>query len=434
VIQGGTPGSPFIPGFLAPALAGLRASPLLGLRTSPLLGLLAASLASLLAPSVLVAQEVGVNAELRPRWERRTPPIPAPPAADVTVRARLGGTLDLLPALRIHLTVQDVVTWDVSGDGEGWDPDPDVFAGYVELRVPAETELILRGGRQEISLGNERLVSRNNWGQRGQRFDGVRLFRPQGEWEADLFSVRVASGGGSLHGAHVALPIPAFHGGHGAGVVHLYALHSRARSPAPGGDATGERPPTAQHTGGGHARIQAGGVDWHLEGYLQRGTRRDRSVSAHQFALGGERALGPLTARLLYEHYSGDDGTPGRTGVFDRLRGTNHGLHGYADLFTDIPAHTGGGGLRDLNLTLTIPVAPGAELQVKGHGFRAVEGATLPSTRFGEEMDLVLTVRPRSGVALEGGLSRVRAGPGLEAVRGLDRDLTWGYAMVTLVH
>ncbi len=88
-----------------------------------------------------------------------------------------------------------------------------------------------------------------------------------------------------------------------------------------------------------------------------------------------------------------------------------------------------------MNLTLTLPLAPRTELQVKGHGFRAVEGGALPSTRFGEELDLVLTYRPPwSGVALEAGMSRVWAGPALEEVRGLDRDLTWGYAMLTLVY
>jgi hypothetical protein len=384
--------------------------------------LVGASLAIPLA-APLVAQDARLIGELRPRYEERSPDFPSAPAADVMMRTRLGVAMGLSESLAFRVVVQDVIGFGGSGADSGWDPDPDLFVGFMELSDLLGSGMAIRAGRQEISLGNERLVSRNNWGHRGQRFDAVRLLRGGGAVSADLFSARLAgSGSGAggsqwLHGIHAAIPVQ------GDEPLHLYALHDRR-----GG---GSR--TAHYTGGGHARVQAGGVGWILEGYLQRGERQGRSVSAYQFASGAARTFGRVRTRLLYEHYSGEDGRGDRLGSFDRLRGSNHGFHGYADLFTSLPQNAGGRGLGDLNLSATMDLGFGTEVQLKGHRFRAVEQEDLASGRFGEELDLVLTHRPRSGVTLEAGLSRVWTGPALEELRGLERDLTFGYVMVGLV-
>ena len=367
----------------------------------------------------LAAQEVQLIGELRPRHEQRSPDFPAAPAADVMMRSRLGVAMGLSESLALRVVVQDVIAFGGSGTDSGWDPDPDLFVGFVELSDLLGSGMAVRAGRQEISLGNERLVSRNNWGHRGQRFDAVRLLRGGDAVSADLFSARVAGGaaGRWLHGAHAAIPMP------GDESLHLYVLHDRE------GGGSGR----THVTGGGHARIEASGVQWILEGYLQRGERQGRSVSAYQFASGAARTFNRVRTQLLYEHYSGEDGRADRLGSFDRLRGSNHGFHGYADLFTSLPQNAGDRGLGDLNLSATMDLGFGTELQLKGHRFRAVEQGDLSSGRFGEELDLVLTHRPRNGVTLEAGLSRVWAGPALEEVRGLERNLTFGYVMVGLI-
>jgi hypothetical protein len=384
--------------------------------------LIGSSLAiSLPAPlaTPLAAQDARIIGELRPRYEQRSPDFPSAPAADVLMRTRLGVAMGLSESLALRVMVQDVITFGGSGADSGWDPDPDLFVGFLELSDVLGPRVALRAGRQEISLGNERLVSRNNWGHRGQRFDAVRVLWGGGTVSADLFSARVAGGSGSrwLHGAHAAIPMQ------GDGSLHLYGLHDRE----------GRGSGSAHYTGGGHARVEAGGVEWILEGYLQRGERQGVSVSAYQFASGAARTFDRVRTQLLYEHYSGDDGRGDRLGSFDRLRGSNHGFHGYADLFTSLPQNAGGRGLGDLNLSATMDLGFGTELEVKGHRFRAVEQGNLSSGRFGEELDLVLTHRPRSGVTLEAGLSRVWAGPALGELRGLERNLTFGYAMVVVV-
>ncbi|TVR53297.1 MAG: hypothetical protein EA421_11525 [Gemmatimonadales bacterium] len=425
---------PLHSGFTCPGLVEARVpSPsacsseilLLGQRTPLVLLVFILAGASLALPMAaplaapLAAQEIQLIGELRPRHEQRSPDFPSAPAADVMMRTRLGVAMGLSESLALRVVVQDVIAFGGSGTESGWDPDPDLFVGFVEVSEFLGSGVAVRAGRQEISLGNERLVSRNNWGHRGQRFDAVRLLGGRGAVSADLFSARLAGGSGSrwLHGAHAAIPLQADES------LHLYALHNRE----------GEESGTTHYTGGGHARVEAGGVEWILEGYLQRGERQGVSVSAYQFASGAARTFDRVRTQLLYEHYSGDDGRGDRLGSFDRLRGSNHGFHGYADLFTSLPQNAGGRGLGDLNLSATMDLGFGTEFQLKVHRFRVVEPRDLSSGRFGEELDLVLTHRPRSGVTLEAGLSRVWAGPALEELRGLERNLTFGYAMVGLV-
>jgi hypothetical protein len=381
-----------------------------------------AGLVVLLLAEPAAAQDVRFNAQLRPRFERRDPAVPAAPVGDVVMRARLGVRVTLPDSLLLEIAVQDVLIWGATAATPGGVADPDVFVAFAEINRLFGTAGSLRAGRQEISLGNERLISRNNWGHRGQRFDGARLSWARSDNAADLFSVRLAESGASasldawLNGAHGAIALP------GGDLLFLYTIHNRER---------GSRS-TDQFTFGGHTMLDLAGTGWILEGYVQRGERADRTVSASQFSLGVARSVGSVRSQLTYERYSGDRDGDDRARAFDRLRGSNHAYHGYADLFTNIIANTGGRGLQDLSLRTTARLRPGTELQVNGHIFRAVEARGEVPFRFGEEVDLVIRHRPRAHLVLEAGISRVVTGPALRSVRDLESGLTFGYVMTTL--
>jgi hypothetical protein len=383
----------------------------------------------LVFPVESVAQDLRLIGQLRPRYEQRSPKVPAAPTGDVLMRTRIGVEASLPESVVFRVEIQDVVVWGGSGSAPGGSADPDVFQAFVEFGNLAGTASSIRVGRQEISLTNERLVSRNNWGHRGQRFDGVRLLLRSSGPTADLFSVRLLeSGTGTgadawFHGAHAEVPVRP------GETLSLYALYNRERGPFQADQYT----QTDQYTVGGHTQLTLGGIGWIGEGYLQRGTRRDQSVAAWFVAAGAARSLGPANLQILYEHHSGDgNASEGRNHAFDRLRGSNHGYHGYADLFTNVLANTNGHGLGDLSLRTRWTAGARTEVQLNGHRFAAAEQGDLPSARFGEEVDLVLTHRPRGGVAVEAGISHLIAGPALAEVRGLERDLTFGYAMVTV--
>jgi hypothetical protein len=385
--------------------------------------LLALGLSLGLTPLPTAAQEVRWLGEFRPRYEQRDPAIPAPPAGDVVLRARLGAAFTLPDSVRVVVVFQDTPAWGGNGAAPALSPDPDLFVAFAEFGALFGSDARLRVGRQEIALSNERLVSRNNWNARGQRFDGLRLFLNPGARPVEFFSLRTAERGGStvgtdawLHGTYLPLAGPS------GALLHLYGIYDRARG---NGD-------TDQFTAGGHTQIEGAGVRWTVEGYAQTGTRLGKDVAAYFLSAGAGKTLGQVDAQVVYDHYSGNGKDAQRLGVFDRLRGANHLFHGYADLFTQIATHTAGQGLGDLSVRGTLPLRPETTLQARGHLFRATRSGALPSPRFGEEVDLVVTHRARTGVALEAGVSRVFAGPGLAAVRGLERDLTFGYAMLTV--
>lgn len=382
----------------------------------------------------VAAQDLRLTGQLRPRFEQRDPNIPAAPAGDVTMRARLGVVGVLPEELRLRVDVQDVLIWGAGAGTPGFSGSIEVHQAFLDVGALG-AGVTGRIGRQEVVLGNQRLVSNNNWGQRGQRFDGVRLLRAAppagvpagGGLAGSAFVIRTAESGivdgpdAWFHGVHGALGIGA------RDTVQLYGLYNRRRDDA--GD-------TDQFTAGGHATAGLGdlaGISLSGEAYMQLGTRAGRDVRAWMAAVAVGGDVGPGRLRVGYDHYSGDpDPLDDTARTFDRLFGSNHAFHGYADLFTNIPATTGQRGLGDLHLRTTWPLDARSELELNGHAFRAPANRPDGFTRFGEEVDLVLRHRLRGPLTLEGGGSWFTPGPAMTALRPFPRDLWFGYLMATL--
>ena len=101
--------------------------------------------------------------------------------------------------------------------------------------------------------------------------------------------------------------------------------------------------------------------------------------------------------------------------------------HGYADLFTDIPATTGQRGLGDIVLRTQWRLDARSDLELNRHHFRTTAARPDGLTRFGEEIDVVLRHRLRSPLTVEAGTSWFQPGTAMTAVRGFDRDLLFGY-------
>ena len=69
----------------------------------------------------------------------------------------------------------------------------DLLQGFADLRLPlfdAEQHVTLRGGRQMLGYGSERLIS-NRYGPNVlETFDGIKAFSELGNWRADIFWMR----------------------------------------------------------------------------------------------------------------------------------------------------------------------------------------------------------------------------------------------------
>ena len=393
-----------------------------------LLALLAGSPA-FFGPVEATAQSVAVSGEVRPRLESRTPPFPSAPDADLTVRLRAGMETGLGDGFRVFVAGQGVL---LAGGEEGVTldgQDPELFAGFVEVSgLPGETSL--RAGRQEVTLGNQRLVSHNNWGQRGQRFDAVRLSGRKGLGRWTLFGGRVAALDGyapRLGGLHMELDLGE------QGEVHGYLLGSRDRASGRASWPTGEPEQVDRVTLGGHGELPFRALTLLVEGYVQRGKWGDDPVGAWMASAGVRSPLGPASLEVRWDLLSGDegggDGPP--TGAFDRLRGSNHGFHGRVDVFTRFPASTEGEGFSDLRLQGTLPLGERLDMEGAIHRFATLVSPESRATRLGEEVDVVLRGRPGSGVSMEVGAGYLRVGPALERLREARGDVRVLHAMVT---
>ncbi|HEX3157993.1 MAG TPA: alginate export family protein [Gemmatimonadaceae bacterium] len=399
------------------------------------------------APAPASAPAVVFTGEVRTRSEVDRPGAPVGADAFTYLRSRLGVRVAASDRARIVLQVQDS---RVLGAERGAAGAADVFAlhqGYLELGGPwKDVTLAVRAGRQEIALGNERLVGAVNWSNTGRAFDGARVLLAPREatvgaepWAATAFVATMEERGRRFGTASPA--------GGGAGAAdHLVAGLFASR--ALGGGAALEG--TLLFDDGAYyrayqdarrttldARLRAPrllGLSVELEGAVQAGRQRYLAPDAEPTAavrqdvrawLLGARVGLPAapgrraTAGLGVDVLSGD-ATPGdgRYGAFATMYGTNHPFYGLMDVVGDPAAATRERGLVDAMARGSLVLSPVTTLRGELHRFTLATGS---ERHLGWEADVVLPVRLSPAAGVELGYSAFRAGRGAAAV-GLGDD------------
>jgi hypothetical protein len=145
----------------------------------------------------------------------------------------------------------------------------------------------------------------------------------------------------------------------------------------------------------------------------------------------GAKLSDDVTVTAWYDHLSGDeDLTDDTQRVFSTLFATNHLYYGFADLFLNIPVHTGGRGLQDLALkgrfTATEDLSFGLDL----HHFMVARQGTLTTMNLGQEIDLTVRHRYSPQLSIQAGFSYVVQGDGMGELGLLDEDMKWAFVML----
>lgn len=382
-----------------------------------------------LSASPVEAQQPVWEGQIRPRLETRDVGDVGGSDTFTSMRTRIG--LGFVPAdgLTIVVQAQDVRIW-----GEESHPNLDFRADALDLHQAYfryegdELDwLAITVGRQETAFGGERLVGAIDWSQQGQSFDGVRLDLASGPGGialightiADL-SAAPADEDRSLFGAY------ATHPDVGPGALDVYWLYSRAR--------VGAIIDTDEHSFGARYAFE-GELDGRLEATYQTGTRVNADVDAFMIGarVGAAFADGHARATLWYDYLSGEDPTTPELEAFSTLYATNHKFYGLADVFTNIPAHTGGAGLQDIALKLDLELRDDLLAGVEAHSFLAAEDAGLSGSHFADELDLWLTHRYTANLGVTAGFSYVVQDDPLAEVGRLGDDMTWFYVMFDAV-
>lgn len=212
----------------------------------------------------------------------------------------------------------------------------DLRQGYLML---GDHPFTLYAGRQELRLGDERLIGRSNWSNTSRTFDLVHVFLGSDKNRVELFSGSVVKvnptsfdrpqGGFTIHGAYATLstlvphidlePYVLFHT---LPVASQQRLKGRELLVAPGIRSTGK----------------AGGFDYKVEGVLERGSYVNDSIHA-----GAGYIKAGYTAKRLpwrphlepeYDYATGNSHrTPFHVSTFDQFHPSNHNVFGLEDLF-----------------------------------------------------------------------------------------------------
>lgn len=376
-------------------------------------------------PGQIGAQDVSMHGQVRPRSEIRDLGDDSESEAFTSMRVRADFLAAMERGVSVFVQLQDVRIWgeetntlsDFSAD------QLDLHQGYVRVVFGDDQRLAATVGRQETNLGGQRLVGAVGWTQQGRSFDGLRVRSDEGWGSVEALAYKLREG--ALAGVEEADLLGLY------GVVDLNELHKADLYVLYNSEA--QPLDTDQTTFG--ARLH-GAVDRFMyrgELSLQRGQRRGGDVSA--FMMGARVGTGFHEGRgalaVWYDYLSGDDApTDGTVRVFDTLFATNHKFYGFADLFLNIPVHTGGLGLQDAAIKGSYQLSESTRIAGDLHHFSLAKETSLGNATLGQEADLTLTYGFTENLGVTAGHSVVFGADALREIGRGDGTLQFGYLML----
>ena len=323
----------------------------------------------------------------------------------------------------------------------------DLHQGYLELAGRWQSrDLALRAGRQEIALGNERLIGAVGWSNTGRTFDGARLDVAGGKaWRVAAFAATLAENGrrapnasaGATRGDESLFGVQLLRGATEALLVHDRGVHFRSVN-----DVARTTAYVRYHT----PKLAATSLD--LEGGWQFGSQRlttgtqtlSQEIGAWMAAARVTRdATAGLPASLtLGVDWLSGDATPGdgSYGAFNTLYATNHKWYGTMDLFLDPAARTRDRGLVDGTAGASYRLSPRVALRADVHHFwlatAAPAGAASDARALGWETDFTVPVQltPNSGLDIGFGLYRPGAAAESFGIGEQGAFRQWGFAQL----
>lgn len=326
-------------------------------------------------------------------------------------RMTLHGDLHVGKDLRVFaegLTAQSTER-ELQGGRRTIDVDSlELMQAFVDYRLPLcdEVSVTLRGGRQALLFGNQRLVSPLPWTNTFREWDGFSGIVQFNGWSATAFYTQFApvqkydfndpDAQTEFFGLYATGKLPL--NGHSA---DLYWLGLDRDDPVTFNGTTGNE---ERHTFGARlwGKLGQTAFDYETEAAYQLGEVGDGDVSAYMFAgeLGykfGDWFASPRV-HLGLDYASGDDGAGGDVETFNQLFPLGHAYLGYIDTV---------GRQNIIDVTPGLTLNPTDKLLVKlvGHLFWRAEtsdalynaaggvvraGALDNSREVGQELDLLL--------------------------------------------
>ncbi|WP_071146743.1 alginate export family protein [Bacteroides ihuae] len=413
-----------------------------------------------IATTVAEAQELSINAELRPRAEYRsgysTPITDAvSPGGFMLQRTRLG--FEFKNAyVKTHLTLQDARTFgesSITSEAAASSGALSVYEAWAEVvLIPGGTVTI---GRQTLAYDDNRLFSASNWSNTGKAHDAV-LFKYQLD---DSFAGHLAFAYNndkaiSKETVYSGLATYRYMGllwmskklSEGL-LLSATLLDEGIQDKTTNADGTTTYSSKVdmyhRYTTGGNLKFLEKGCpfDFLATAYFQFGkTTATKDLNASLFALKANYSFHPaIKATLGVDLYSGDDGKDAtKSKTFNWLYGGPHSFNGSMDYWTaSLPT----AGLMDTYAGISGKLTPKLSYDVQCHVFKTAKELEYSNEKHGKslgsDLDLKLSYKMNSSVAVEGGWSTYFLSDNsrylkLKSADAKSRTPNWAYVSLTI--
>jgi hypothetical protein len=217
----------------------------------------------------------------------------------------------------------------------------DLFNGFADVMIPFDqhTSVTLRGGRQELIFGSQRLVGPGDFSQVPKTFDGAVAYGRVVDWTVipfwtmavpivDKYEFNESTLDRQFFGVFASGPLYVLPVN-----LDLYWLDVNNKTASFNGTSGHEH----RHTLGGRVWGKMGetGLDFEVEGAAQFGTlgRGDIAASMYTVVVGYTLPLRRSSSRIWveFDYASGDDKPGGNVRTFNRLYADGHTFLGYID-------------------------------------------------------------------------------------------------------
>jgi len=414
--------------------------------------LLLAFIFLLMEATDLMAQEVTLSGEIRPRFEYRhgyktLSADGAKAASFVSQRTRLNGFF-ANENFKVGLVIQDVRVWgDVSQLNTSDINGPAIHEAWGEYLL--SNQFAIKVGRQEIVYDDSRIFGNVGWAQQARSHDAALLrYTPSSAHRIDLGFAYNANGESLFKADYTVNSYKTFqylwyHGNFGNSGLSFLALNNGMAYMA---DSATQKVAFSQTVG---ARFTYGknALRFDASAYYQGGKNaKNRDLSAMYFSANASyKIIDHFVLAFGGEYLSGtktsDQADPNKKDKsFTPLYGTNHKFNGWMDYFY-VGTYNGSNGLIDLYLPLTYSIEK-ITFKLIPHYFmtaapietrNSIGAWESLSSALGTEIDFSIGYQISKSLDISGGYSQMLATETLQQLKGGDYKTTnnWGWIMLT---
>ena len=316
-----------------------------------------------------IAERITIGGQVRLRFEYRRPITYAANFSDdndfALLRTRLHLDAEITEDISAFLQIQDSRVWGEEASTTSDEEGLDIHQAYFEARNLFHHPISVRAGRQELSYGDQRLVSPLDWGNTGRAFDAVKVrYEREGLW-VDAFSAWVVEDFTPQDRDFTFSGLYANYSRLAPTEIETYWFHRDDADRAYIGE-DGRSGPRRDNTVGFRVVSRGMGLDGTAEAAYQFGDFAHDDTRAYAIALKGGYTLkeAPYSPRVGLEYTLGSgDNNPSdeEHETFDPLFPFGHFFQGFLDVFGWKNGH-------DLKGSVGIKPAPDWKVELALHG------------------------------------------------------------------